>query len=147
MRRATLTLALTALLTGCGGDGDPALSKADYLKQADAICAKFDRQLKEIKAPTKAEEIGPYARKATPIARRGVEELRKLKAPDDFKASADKLIDGLASDTDLFEDLGQAATKKDQARIEQIAEEAEKRTTQRQAQAEAAGFKQCGIES
>lgn len=146
MRRAALVLTLTGLLAGCGGDDEKALSQADFIKQADAICARTDKALKAVPQPTKPEEIGPYAAKAAPIARKGVDDLRELEAPEAFAAKAKLVIEGLASDTDLFEDLGEAATKKDSARIEQIAEEAERRTSSRQKQAESAGFKKCGIE-
>lgn len=146
MRRLAALLLAPAALTACGGDGGDALSKAEFIKQADAICTKFDRELRAIPQPKEASEIGAYAKRAAPIARQGVEDLRDLEAEDGFADQAKALIDGLDSDTDLFEQLGKAADADDRARIEQIAAEAEKRTTERQRQAESAGFKQCGIE-
>jgi hypothetical protein len=146
MRRALAPLALLAALAGCGDDGGGELTKAEFIKQADAICTKFDARLKAIPQPKTAAEIADYADKATPVAREGVDDLRELEAPDDFAAQAKTLIDGLDSDVKLFEDLASAAAKNDTARLEEIGGEAERRTAERERQARSAGFKSCGIE-
>lgn len=95
------------LLSGCGesdstADGTAPISKAEFVKQADAICAKTSQEL--IKAaenfskekrlaeeePLTEAQIGELSELALPIIVRQFEEIRALGAPpgDEEKVNA-----------------------------------------------------------
>jgi hypothetical protein len=89
---ATTLLALCAVLAGCGGgsDGDEeqsALTKAEYVKQADEICAaaekrqrklatKFAGEKKGVNGPRGTEELISFA--AIPPLEQAAKELKGL---------------------------------------------------------------------
>src|ERR1051325_7728441 len=82
MRRFALVLLIVGLLAGCGG-GSGRLSKAEYAKRADAICTKYNAKLKALARPVGIGDLPAYVDKALPLARKGDDELRALKAPKD----------------------------------------------------------------
>src|SRR5882724_7423938 len=82
MKKAgTLVVALT-VMSACGGSA--ALSKADYIKQADALCAAFSRKLtKGTSAATATLAISPNM---DALWKGELKQLRALKAPKDDRA-------------------------------------------------------------
>lgn len=103
MRRILLVLAVfgalaAAFLSGCGGGDDEtiattaSLTKAEFVKQADAICEKYNRQgEREFKAVVEKEGLGEspnrkevaesIERVAVPILEGQIEDLRALPVP------------------------------------------------------------------
>jgi len=110
---ALLGLALVAF--GCGG-GDDSLTKAEFIKQGDAICkrtedqknkaleAAFAQQAKTGEAPDKAFQISLVNTVALPPVVQMTEELDDLGPPDEeaeaivaaFEASTDAITDNPA---------------------------------------------------
>ncbi len=115
MRRFALAFAVAALVAGCGGSGR--LSKADYVKQADAICTKYNAKLKALARPTSIGDLAAYVDKALPLARKGDDELRALKPPKDEEQKAKEWLDQNDSVVGSMERLRDAAKKSDRAGI------------------------------
>lgn len=84
MKRLCL-LVLLALLTGCGGGEDNAKAKADFLKQAEAICAKAVADQKALTTPTAVPQLPPYVTSVVAIADEATKKLRALSLPDKDK--------------------------------------------------------------
>jgi hypothetical protein len=93
---------LTALAAGCGDDDDDggeALSEADFITQADAICAAADAELDEASSEAFTEEPSPEDMESfiddtvAPNLRAQFEDIRALNGPDDFEADVDALLD------------------------------------------------------
>jgi hypothetical protein len=104
MRRMLLVLAvlgalIAAFLSACGeGDGnsgtEESLTKAQFVKQADGICAKYNRmgetQFQEVVESLNLDQAEPskdvaakgIAAVAIPILEEQIEELRALPAPE-----------------------------------------------------------------
>ena len=90
MRRTSFVLAgaVTSLvLAACGGGGGP--SKAEYIKKADAICAKGSKDSEEaakgaIQNPANPtpEEAQAALQKVIPVQKKGIADLKALKRPD-----------------------------------------------------------------
>jgi len=114
---AALAIAATALLVaGCGGGGGR-LSKQDYAKQADAICAKYNRKIQALGAPKSLAEIPGFADKALKLTRQGNDELESLKPPKSEEQTAKRW--GAQNDlvANAVADLRDAAKKNDRAEI------------------------------
>ena len=75
-RLAGLTLVLVAA-TACGSSGSR-LSHAQLVQRANAICQKFNQQLKALPQPTDPLKIGAYIKKAVPLEQVALTSLRKL---------------------------------------------------------------------
>src|SRR5690242_4702058 len=91
MRGFALAFALAALAAGCGGSSR--LSKAEYVKRADAICAKYNAKIRALGRPTAISGLPAYVDKALPLARKGDDELRALKPPKDEEQTAKEWLD------------------------------------------------------
>lgn len=104
MRNRTITLlvaalAASSLLAACGdddgdgGNGEQALSKPEYIKQGDAICAEGDLEIEQAaeqefgdleqgEQPS-AEAIGEFGQETVlPNLQRQIDQLRELPAPE-----------------------------------------------------------------
>jgi hypothetical protein len=123
MRRFALAFAVVVLAAGCGG-GSGRLSKADYAKQADAICTKYNAKLKALARPTGVAGLPAYVDKALPLARKGDDELRALKPPKDEEQTAKEWLDQNDSVVGSMERLRDAAKKSDRAGIQTALNEA-----------------------
>lgn len=89
-----------AVLGGCGGDDDKALSKAEFLKQGNAICDKGNKKLSAAaeeafgkkSQPTK-QDIAKFAEEeAIPAVESQLSDLRALEPPKADKAEVDKIL-------------------------------------------------------
>ena len=122
--RITLTLALAFAMpaAACGGDDKP--SKDEWIKKADALCAKYDPQIEEAgrkavgdtggKVP-RPEQITKFINAALPVQEKEISEIDKLERPDGDDDKIQKIVDAAeggnrqlekaASDPDLAQRL------------------------------------------
>src|ERR671932_1059738 len=123
MRKFGLALLITVLVAGCGG-GSGRLSKDEYAKRADAICTKYNAKLKALTRPTSISALPDYVDKALPLARKGDDELRALKPPEDEEQTAKEWLDQNDSVVGSMERLPDAAEKGDRTGIQTAPNEA-----------------------
>jgi hypothetical protein len=133
--------ALAAVAAGCGG-GDR-LSREEYVKQADAICAKYEKRLDALPQPESTEDLKMLVDKGLPIAREGNTELKDLKPPEDLEAKVEEWHERNDRNLELIADLGQAAEDGDEERIQTLAAEAEENETEADRLAGEIGLKDC----
>jgi hypothetical protein len=92
-----LLLAACAVLAGCGSSGEKRLSKDEYARRADAICARFNQQ--QPKAlnlqNVTVKEVERLAAQTLPLLDRTIADLRKLAPPKDEQALARRWIQSL----------------------------------------------------
>ena len=120
MRRSAAGAAVLAglLAAGCGG-GSGRLSQADYAKQADAICSKYNRKIVALgrpKSPALAE-IARFADRALAVEHKGNAELEGLKPPKSEEKTARKWIAQNDVVAKAVGDLRDAAKKNDRAAL------------------------------
>lgn len=104
--------AIALIVAGCGGGDDNTdstasteLTKAQFLKQGNAICAKANEELEakvsklfkenglsENEQPTTAELTKVAEDILTPIVSRQIDEIRDLGAPADEEEQVDKIL-------------------------------------------------------
>jgi hypothetical protein len=96
-----VVLAAVCIAAGCGGTSEPRLTKAAFLKQGNAICAKGTRKIERVglaffKTPGRptAKETIAFARNvALPTTQSELDHLRALRPPKDDRATVKTLID------------------------------------------------------
>ena len=119
-----------ALLAGCGGNGGGgALTKDEFVQEADAICADVEGKLEdtqaELESATTPEELAQAIDESIPAVRDGVDRLRGLEPPDDLQAQVDEWLELTERNLGRLEDLRDAAEQGDQRALQEIATEAE----------------------
>jgi hypothetical protein len=102
------SLLLITAMVGCAGSDDPPLTRAQYLKRADAICARAEKeQFKDFQAAldsaTNGHSVSPPAEKKAvqelsaeliiPRAAQMVDELADLEAPEGNEHVVEELIE------------------------------------------------------
>ena len=134
---------LGAVAAGCGGGGDDRLSRAEYVKQADAICAKYEKRLDALPEPQDLKGLQTLVDKGLPIAREGNAELKELKPPEDLEAKDEEWHKRNDRNLKLIEDLGKAADAGDEEKIQSLASEADRNETEADGLASEIGLKDC----
>jgi hypothetical protein len=104
-------LAVALLATACGGGGsDEAtaqVSKAQFYKQAEAICAKVQKKLQVELAASK--NVSKVFSKAAPLLKREAEELEALSGPEAVEEEVKPLIVNVSKASQLVAKEGVAA--------------------------------------
>jgi hypothetical protein len=117
MRKASIMLVPVllgvALLAGCGGGDDTsstatALTKAEFLKQGNAICAKGNKEINKAadqiftknKQPTDAQFNEFATKTAIPVIQTEIDGLGALSAPSGDEATVKKIVDTAQADLD-----------------------------------------------
>lgn len=103
VRRLAPLAFLVLVASACGGSGGR-LSHAQLVERANAICRKFNQQLKALPQPANPLEIGAYIRKAVPLEQIAFTSLRKLKAPKSDEATYKLFIAQVQRETALAQD-------------------------------------------
>jgi hypothetical protein len=127
MRGATAALVgvLVLLATACGGGGSSSdrLSKEDFQSQANAICAKYQKQLDALGTPSSLDEIPDLVDQALVILNKEVDEIAALNPPEELQSDFDKMIAASNKTKAAADDLSSAAKEGDQAAVQKALEE------------------------
>jgi hypothetical protein len=106
-RAALIALTLFVLLPGCGGASGKPLTKEEYASKADAVCGKYNEQIKSFANPKNLSDLAKVADKTLPILDQAIADLTKLQPPASEKALADQWLTqvrGLKSDLQEIRD-------------------------------------------
>ena len=150
MRRgiAFLALLVTALMAGCGGDGDgDALTADEFRQQADAICVDFEGRLDELGTPESLDDLQGYVDDAVPILEEGTNELDELQPPEELEEDWDRAMEINREQLDTVRELQTAVEEGDQARIAELLQEAETAREESNQLASDLGLEECGSEA
>ena len=148
MRPGLVPLLSAIVLAGCGG-GDR-LSKAEYTEQADAICARYDKELETIEqdlaGAQSPQDAAAAIDRGIPIVRKGVAELRELEPPEELDDEVDRWLELNDENVKNLEELRDAAKGGDTQRAQEVAEKS--RETERKSDEVAAriGLDECASE-
>ncbi|MGH2996554.1 MAG: hypothetical protein ACRDON_11665 [Gaiellaceae bacterium] len=134
------------LAAGCGGGGGGGgerLSLEELITQADAICAKYEEQLNALETPQSLEDVERLAEEGKPIVEEGVNELKALEPPEDLEDEWDKLMEQNDANVALIDELSEAAASGDQARVQEVAAEAQRQDEETDQLAREIGLEEC----
>lgn len=132
-----------------GGDGQ-GLTKAEFIRQADAICGETDEDLKTIQAELDrlgTSDFGKSADLIRDIVDRvevELDDLRALTPPEEDAESVDETFDFVEDQLPLLRDLADATERQDADAIQSLTEELARGQDQTQEFAQDYGFKECG---
>jgi hypothetical protein len=84
--RRALALALVLTLAACGGGGNR-LSKAKYAARANAICARFNRQVRSLGGAENLKALARLSERTLPALDSTTQKLRRLHPPKDEEAT------------------------------------------------------------
>jgi hypothetical protein len=95
MRAVSLLLVISALALVAGGcrSKDERLTKAEFVKRANAICARYEQRVQRRMAgipPGDEAQLARSIEKVLPVIREGNDELRSLKPPADLQGHYDR---------------------------------------------------------
>jgi hypothetical protein len=129
--RTRLTIALLALLgvaalsaAGCGGgDGGARLSQSEFQSQANAICAKYQKQLDALQEPQSLDEIPDLVDQALAVIDQEIEEIEALNPPAELQDDFDRMIQQADETKKAAGDLSEAAKANDQAAVQKALDE------------------------
>lgn len=113
-RQAVALAAAVAALAGCSFGSDS--GGAEFVKEADAICAQHERQIALIPPPqTFLRDFAVFMRRAVPIAREQNQMLLAIEAPEDDAADFRRMVGLMNQQLDLWEQAGEQAFNGDDA--------------------------------
>jgi len=144
---------LAAAFAGCGGsDGDSgALSKEDFIAQADQICADSIAESKtnedDFVAAIGANDIETAADIIAAngdLISEGVDQVEALEAPEEDQETIDEFISISREQADLLAELADAVRADDGAAVEEISAEGETIQAESDALADEYGMVDCG---
>ena len=120
-----LATGVVAASAACGDDGGGRLSRAEYVRQADEICARYDAELGEIEQALERAETPQAAANAIergiPIVEGGIADLRELEPPEELEEDVDRWLELNDENVENLEELRDAAEAGDTQRAQEIA--------------------------
>jgi hypothetical protein len=143
VRRAFPLLLACLLLAGCGGSSGKRLTKQEYASKADAVCAKYNEQVKALDNPTNLSELASVADKTIPILDSAIEDLHKLKAPASEQQTADRWLDQVENLKDDLSEIRDKAKDKDMQGVQAVVPKAQEHNSQSNALATQLGMSVC----
>jgi ABC-type transporter Mla subunit MlaD len=139
--KVVATASLWAMLLGACSQG---LSKEDYIKQADQICAGAEKEFNDLEQPQSLEDLEGFIDQAGARTNALISDLRDLEPPDEIADEADAMLDNLEQAADSFPDLLAAAKSQDGDRIQQIDADIKANVDAANEAAQSIGLQDCG---
>jgi hypothetical protein len=140
-----LWVTILVLVAGCGGDDR--LSREEFVSEAEAICDEFDQRVEDVDEPQSAEDVERYVNEVRPVIEDGLDELRELQPPEELEEQWDELVARNDESLEVLDDLSQAAADGDEARLQEISDEASRQDNETDRIARAIGLQKCGSDS
>jgi hypothetical protein len=95
VRRSVLLLSC-ALLAACGSSGSHRLTRDEYARRADAICAHYQRLTAALGVPTSTSELAPVVSRTLRLFDGASSRLRALQPPRSEQQLAKQWLDSFA---------------------------------------------------
>jgi hypothetical protein len=149
VRRVWPALALALVLAGGCGEPereertDERLTKEEFVEQADAICAEYDRRLDALPDPENVRGIADVANQAFPIAQEGIRKLRELRPPEELEPQVERWLRLNDANARAIHALAEAAENADTQRVQEIASDAAENERRADALAKEIGLVEC----
>jgi hypothetical protein len=136
-----IVFAVLVLLAGCGGDDR--LSSEEFVSEAEALCEEFDQRVNEVDEPQDADDVERYVNEVRPVVEEGLNDLRALQPPEEFEEQWDELMAANDAGLEALDDLAQAGANGDEARVQEIIEDASRRDEESDRIAQELGLQKC----
>ena len=141
---AALVGVLALLVPACGGGGGgERLSTEEFQSQANAICAKYEKQLDALGSPASLEELPDFVDQALGILDKEIAEVSALDPPEELQSDFDKMIAASNRTRAAANDLSSAAKSGDQAAVQKALDEGNAASKDADALAGNLGLSEC----
>ena len=141
--RAVVLAMLVLLAPACAGGGDDRLSHSELVREANGICARYQKRFDALPQPRNLREFRRYMAKAIPLARREVRDLSRLEPPAEDERAFEQLLANAEQTVDAAERLRRAAADASQAELELLFEHARQLGAEGDAIARRLGLRRC----
>jgi hypothetical protein len=135
--------ALAATLAACGG-GSSHLSKASFIKRADAICLKGSAAQSALSQPSSNTQLPGYVKRIYSIERGVVSDVRALAPPSGDQATIRSILDNVDKALAFESNVEAAAATGNQSQINDAQAMGARYLNQANTAAARYGFKECG---
>jgi hypothetical protein len=142
--RRALILATVLLTAGCGGDdGGGPLTKEEFEREANAICAAMNRDLSRLGQPESSQEFVEQLEAGQRRLREALRELEQLDAPPEYERDFRTLLRQGDEAVATINELIAAGESQDAEEFAEIAERAEKADAESDKVARRLGLDEC----
>jgi len=126
LRGPLVALLLLVFLTACGGGGGgPRLTKEEFASKADAICGKYNQQVKALDNPSSLKELADVADQTIPILHDAVRDLGKLNPPESEQDTVDQWLDEVEKLEGDLEEIRDKANDDDMQGVQDVVPKAD----------------------
>jgi chromosome segregation ATPase len=133
-----------ALVAGCGGGGGGTrLTKEEYASKADAICGKYNRQVRDLSNPQNLSELEKVADQTLSILANAITDLKKLKPPASEQAKADQWLSQVENLKEDLTEIRDGAKDQDMKAVQAVLPKAEEHNRRSNALATELGMTVC----
>ena len=145
IRRVIALSAAALVLGGCGGNGGgEELTADEFRQQADDICAEFEGRLDDLGTPESLADLRGFVSDAVPIIEEGNAQLQELDPPDELQEQWDQAMELNNEQLQIVRDLRDAVEEGDQARVQELLQEADDSREEADQLAVDLGLEECG---
>ena len=127
---------------GGGGGGNP--SAAEFRRQADAVCAKYEGKINALGTPNSLDELGDFVDQVVPIVEEGNSELKKIEPPDEFSEDWDRVLAIQDENLQTTRDLQDAIHNGDAAKVQELVSKLDAAQAESTQIAGKLGLEKCG---
>jgi chromosome segregation ATPase len=144
VRQALFLLMAIALVAGCGGGGGGTrLTKEEYASKADAICGKYNRQVRDLSNPQNLSELEKVADQTLSILANAITDLKKLNPPASEQAKADQWLSQVENLKEDLTEIRDGAKDQDMKAVQGVLPKAEEHNRRSNALATELGMTVC----
>ena len=133
---------MIALAAGCGGSGKR-LTKQEYASKADAICGKYNREVKKLENPKNLSELAKVADQTLPFLDAAIKDLRKLNPPASEQARVDQWLSQVENLKEDLTEIRDRSKDKNMQAVQAVVPKAEEHNRRSNALATELGMTVC----
>jgi hypothetical protein len=126
VRRASAVVLVLLAFAGCGGgESTKPLSKTEFARQADAICAKAKRETSALDTPANMQDLASVADRTVGVLDDTLSDLRKLRPRPKQQDQVDQWLSGTEQLKDDVAEMGDRARDDDRAGVLSVSKHAQ----------------------
>jgi hypothetical protein len=118
-RKLLALIGIAAGVAACGGSSSSPVTRAQWITQADAICASADAQIRALPTPNSAKQLQTQLGSLVPLMQSQLAKLHALTPPAADQASVDSILAAASQTIPLIKRLSVVAATGDLAKIQQ----------------------------